>query len=315
MGYYLGFDVGGTKITSVLASGDGKIKKRVEVKTRKLKGVTDLISQISSIEKQFDDYEGVGVIFPSPISNKGVAKFAPNLIGWNEINIKKKLGEAFHKDVYVENDATAQAISVKLYDKGRKYKNFVYLVVGTGIGGGIFINNEIYRGGNGYAGELGHTVVLTNGPICGCGRRGCIESLASGRSLARRAAENSKEIRNSPFLSSIPLERLSAEDLFSGRKLGDPFCTLLVDETVYYLSVAISNYINEFDPEAIFLGGGLMKNDPTLISELKESVDNELGKYYRDVPIIKVADRTVDLAPVALSVYETSRKRRYRTKY
>ena len=307
-GYYLGFDVGGTKITSVLSSREGKIKKRVEVKTRKFKGVLDLIDQIYSTGKQFDDYDNIGVIFPAPISKKGVSLTAPNLIGWDRVNIKSKLSEVFHKDVFIENDATAQAISVKLFDKGRKYKNFVYLVVGTGIGGGIFVDNEVYRGGNGYAGELGHSVVLANGPICGCGRRGCIESLASGRALARRAIENSKEIRNSPFLSSIPLERLSAEDLFSGRKLGDPFCTLLVDETIYYLSVAISNFINEFDPEAIFLGGGLMKNDPTLISELKESVDHELGKYYRDVPVIKVADKTVELAPIALSIYESSKR-------
>ncbi len=307
-GYYLGFDVGGTKITSVLSSKEGKIKKRVEVKTRKFKGVLDLIDQIYSTGKQFDDYDNIGVIFPAPISKKGVSLTAPNLIGWDRVNIKNKLREVFHKDVFIENDATAQAISVKLFDKGRKYKNFVYLVVGTGIGGGIFVDNEVYRGGNGYAGELGHSVVLANGPICGCGRRGCIESLASGRALARRAIENSKEIRNSPFLSSIPLERLSAEDLFSGRKLGDPFSTLLVDETIYYLSVAISNFINEFDPEAIFLGGGLMKNDPTLISELKESIDHELGKYYRDVPVIKVADKTVELAPIALSIYESSKR-------
>jgi glucokinase len=305
-GNYLGFDVGGTKITAVLASREGKIKKRVEAKTRKLKGVSDLIGQIHSIGKQFDSYDDIGVIFPAPISKKGVSLFAPNLMGWGVVDLKQRLREAFNKEVYVENDATAQAISVKLFDRGKKYRNFVYLVVGTGIGGGIFVNDEIYRGGNGYAGELGHAVILTNGPVCGCGRRGCIEALASGRALVRRAAENSKEIRNSTFLSSIPLDRLSAEDIFSGKELGDPFCTLLVDETVYYLSVAISNFIDEFDPEAIFLGGGLMKNDPKLVSELKESVDHELGKYYRNVPIIKVSDRTIDLAPIALSIYESS---------
>ncbi|MGC8562863.1 MAG: ROK family protein [Thermoplasmata archaeon] len=307
---YLGFDFGGTKITAVLATSNGHIEKRVEAKTRKLRGVSDLIHQIHHIGQQFDDFDHIGVIFPAPLSKEGVSLFAPNLMGWGVVNLKAKLEEAFQHKVFVDNDATAQAISVKLFDRGKKYRNFIYLVVGTGIGGGIFINNEVYRGGNGYAGELGHAVILANGPVCGCGRRGCIESLASGRALARRAAENSREIRNSPFLSSIPLERLSAEDIFSGRRLGDPFCTLLIDETVYYLSVAISNYINEFDPEAIFLGGGLMKNDRSLIRELKESVDRELGKYYRDVPIMKVADKTVELAPVALAIYESSKTKK-----
>jgi len=303
---YLGLDFGGTKITAVLAKGNGDIEKRVEAKTRKLRGVSDLINQIHSIGQQFDDFDHIGVIFPAPLSAEGITLFAPNLMGWGSVDLKAKLEKAFQHEVFVDNDATAQAISVKLFDKGKKYRNFVYLVVGTGIGGGIFVNDEVYRGGKGYAGELGHAVILANGPVCGCGRRGCIESLASGRALARRAAENSREIRDSPFLSSIPLERLSAEDIFSGRRLGDPFCTLLIDETVYYLSVAISNYINEFDPEAIFLGGGLMKNDRSLIRELKESVDRELGKYYRDVPLIKVADKTVELAPVALAIYESS---------
>ncbi len=300
---YLGIDVGGTKITAVLASKKGRIKKRIEEKTRNLKGVSDLIDQIYSIGRRFDDFDQVGVIFPAPISEDGVALYAPNLRGWKGVNLRKRLGEAFGRRVYVDNDATAQAISVKIFGMGKKYRNFVYLVIGTGIGGGIVINDRIYRGHNGYAGELGHSVVLVNGPLCGCGRRGCIEALASGRAIVRRATENSREMRNSPFLASIPLERLTAEDIFSGRKLEDPFCTLLVDESIYYLSVAIANFINQFDPEAVFVGGGLMKNDSAIISELKESVDHELGNYYRNVPIFKVEDRIVELAPVALSIY------------
>ncbi|MEM0138361.1 MAG: ROK family protein [Thermoplasmatales archaeon] len=306
-GYFLGFDVGGTKIRAVLASDKGHIRKNIEVKTRKFKGASELIDQIVSLAGGFDEYQGVGVIFPAPISPDGITLYAPNLFGWKGVNIRKKLVDSFGRSVFIENDATAQAISVKVFGRGSHYRNFVYLAVGTGIGGGIFINNEIYRGSNGYAGELGHTVVLANGPVCGCGRRGCLEALASGRAITRRAIENSREMRASHFLSSIPVNRLSAEDVFSGRRLGDPFCMLLVDETVYYLSIAIANIINTFDPEAIFIAGGLIKNESSLVRELKESVDRELGNYYRDVPIIKVSDKTVSLAPVALAVYENKR--------
>lgn len=305
--FYLGFDVGGTKITAVLSTEKGQIKKRVEAKTRKFKGPSDLIEQIYSMSKEFDGYDEVSVIFPAPISTSGTTLSAPNLFSWENVNIKGKLKDAFHRNVFIENDATAQAISVKLFDKGRKFENFVYLVVGTGIGGGVFLNNGIYRGGKGYAGELGHSVILANGPICGCGRRGCLESLASGRALTRRAMENSREVRDSHFLSSIPLQRLTAEDIFSGKELGDPFCTLLVDETMYYLSVAIANFINAFDPEAIFMGGGMLKNDSSFVRDIKELVDHELGNYYRDVPVMKVADKTVELAPVALPIYESKK--------
>jgi len=172
---------------------------------------------------------------------------------------KKKLTEKFGREVYLDNDATAQAISVKIFDKGKSYSNFIYVVNGTGIGGGIFINNKIYRGHNGYAGELGHMVVLANGPVCGCERRGCIEALASGSAITRRVIENIKEVRNSTFLSSIPMNRLTTEDIFSGKKLGDPFSTLIIDEAVYYFSLFLSNIINIFDPEAIFLGGGVFQ--------------------------------------------------------
>jgi glucokinase len=305
---YLGFDIGGTKVTAILSDIKGKITERKEVKTRKFLGPDELIKQIVTLSGKFEYYNEVGVVFPAPISYDGITLNAPNLTGWSNVNIREGLNSAFGKEVHVENDATAQTISVKMFDQGRKYRNFIYLVVGTGIGGGIFINNQIYRGARGYAGELGHMVILTNGPVCGCGRRGCVESLASGRSMTRRAIENVRELRNSTFLSNIPPDRLVVEDIFSGKSLGDPFCSLLVDEEIYYLSVAIANYINIFDPEAIFLGGGVMKNDPDFVESLSESVKHELGNYYRNVPILKVEDKTIDLAPVALSIYETTGK-------
>lgn len=303
---YLGFDVGGTKITASLSTIKGQILERREVKTRKFLGPSELIKQIYGLSKSFDKFDEVGVVFPSPISDKGVTLSAPNLSGWNGVDIRNSLNKIFKRNVYVENDATAQAISVKMFDAGKRYRNFIYLVIGTGIGGGIFIDNKIYRGSRGYAGELGHMVVLTNGPVCGCGRRGCIESLASGKSIIRRAIENTKEIKSSRFLSAIPIDRLVVEDIFSGRRLGDPFCTFIVDEEIYFLSVAIASYIDIFDPEAIFLGGGIMKNDPHFIDSLRESTKHELATYYRNVPIFKIKDSTIDLAPIALSVYESN---------
>jgi glucokinase len=301
---YLGFDVGGTKVTGILSTDEGKVLDRKEVKTKKFLGPTALIDQIKSFSKEFDDFDEISLVFPAPISYSGVALTAPNLTGWNSVNIKKRLMDKFGKYVYVDNDATAQTISVKIFDKGKKYKNFAYLVIGTGIGGGLFLNDRIYRGANGYAGEIGHMVILANGPGCGCGRRGCIEALGSGRSITRRVIENVGEFRKSSFLSNIPPNRLVTEDVFSGRRLGDPFSTLVLDEEIYYLSIAVANIINILDPEAIFVGGGVMKNDPSFIKDLEEATKHELGNYTRKVPILKVMDRTIDLAPIALAIYE-----------
>ncbi len=301
---YLGFDVGGTKITGILSDSKGKILKRKQVKTRKFLGPDSLVDQIYGLSGQFDGYDEVSVIFPAPISLDGRVLSAPNLRGWRNVNLKRKLMEKFGREVYLDNDATAQAISVKIFDKGKRYSNFVYVVNGTGIGGGIFINNKIYRGVNGYAGELGHMVVLANGPVCGCGRRGCIEALASGSAITRRVLENIKEVRNSTFLSSIPMNRLTTEDVFSGKKLGDPFSTLIIDEAVYYFSLFLSNLINIFDPEAIFLGGGVFKNGDEFINDIKQASFHDMGIYQRKVPIYKINDKTIDLAPVALAIYE-----------
>jgi glucokinase len=301
---YLGFDVGGTKITGILSDSNGKIFKRKQVKTRKFLGPDALVDQIYTLSEQFDGYEEISVIFPAPISLDGRVLSAPNLRGWRNVNLKRKLTEKFGREVYLDNDATAQAISVKIFDKGKSYSNFIYVVNGTGIGGGVFINNKIYRGHNGYAGELGHMVVLANGPVCGCGRRGCIEALASGSAITRRVIENIKEVRNSTFLSSIPMNRLTTEDIFSGKKLGDPFSTLIIDEAVYYFSLFLSNIINIFDPEAIFLGGGVFKNGNEFINDIKQASFHDMGIYQRKVPIYKINDKTIDLAPVALAIYE-----------
>jgi len=301
---YLGFDVGGTKITGTLADGTGKIIKRKEVKTKKFLGPDALVSQINELSQQFGDYDDVSVIFPAPISREGIVLNAPNLTGWNSVNIKQKLNESFGKEVFIDNDATAQAISVKIFDKGKRYKDFIYIVIGTGIGGGIFLNDRIYRGSNGYAGEIGHMVILANGPGCGCGRRGCIEALGSGRAITRRVIENIGEVRKSTFLSSISPTRLVAEDVFSGKRLGDPFSTLIIDEEIYYLSIAVANLINIFDPAAIFFGGGVMKNDRTFLNDLEEATKHELANYYREVPMFKIKDETIDLAPIALAIYE-----------
>ncbi len=303
---YLGFDVGGTKITGTLADESGKILKRKQIKTKKFLGPHALVEQIYNLSKQFEEFDEVSVIFPAPISRDGRVLAAPNLRGWKNTNLKNLLKEKFKKNVFLDNDATAQAISVKIFDKGRKFKDFIYVVNGTGIGGGIFLNNRIYRGKNGYAGELGHTVVLANGPVCGCGRRGCIEALASGSAITRRVIENIREVRNSTFLSSIPINRLTTEDIFSGKRLGDPFSTLIIDEVVFYFSLFLSNLINAFDPEAIFLGGGVFKNDDEFLDDIREASFHDMGIYQRKVPIFKVNDKTIDLAPIALAIYEKS---------
>jgi Transcriptional regulator/sugar kinase len=163
----------------------------------------------------------------------------------------------FNASVYLQNDASACTIAEKLYGSAKNLPNFVYITLSTGIGGGIFIGNKLYTGNHGMAGELGHMVILPNGPICGCGRRGCLEAIASGKGMARRVIENISEVKNSTIFSDMNPADIDAKNIFAARRAGDMFAQLIVEETIYYLAVGIVNIINILDPQAIIIGGGL----------------------------------------------------------
>ncbi|WP_276968631.1 ROK family protein, partial [Metallibacterium scheffleri] len=129
---------------------------------------------------------------------------SPNLFGLSDFNIVKDVKKIFSLETLLENDATAGAISEKVFGKGKNMDNFIYISLSTGIGGGIFANGKLVRGNKGLAGEIGHCIILPDGPVCGCGRRGCIEALAGGKAIARKIMENRTMLHESKFFSSIP---------------------------------------------------------------------------------------------------------------
>jgi glucokinase len=161
----------------------------------------------------------------------------------------------------LENDANAGALAEWLFGAGVGRRHVVYMTMGTGIGGGLILDGRLYRGANGNAGEIGHMrVVDTGGPLCGCGKRGCLEAFCSGPSIARRTREALNNAPTSSWAQQMhetlhgDLDQVTAEHLFAAAREGDPLALHLVDETAHYMGVALANVIQAINPDVIVLG-------------------------------------------------------------
>ncbi len=309
--YILGYDVGGTKISAVIGDSNGKIIDTLRKRTLKEYGKEALTNQLIVMggelikRNSIDKIDRVGIIFAGPVnSKKGIIVSSPNIIGLRNYNIVDGLKEYFKVPVYLENDASAATMAEKVFGNAKKFENFVYITLSTGIGGGIFMNNKLYKGSHGMAGEIGHMVIMPNGPLCGCGRRGCFEAISGGRGIAGRVVENISAIRNSTVFSKMRPVDIDARAIFNAKRNGDMFAQLIVEETIYYLAVGIVNVINILDPGAIVIGGGISKEGDDLFTPLKLAVKEEMKSMKRNVKILKAIDNNGDLGAIAITMGE-----------
>lgn len=308
--YILGFDVGGTKISAVLGNDTGKILGSVRKPTVKHLGRKKLAEDLIRMGHTLLDKYGmkkpdnIGVIFAGLVdSERGIVLTSPNVLGLKNLPVKKILEDEFGAETFLENDATAATIAERVFGEGKKHDNFVYLTLSTGIGGGAFLNGKLYRGAHGMAGEMGHMVVMSNGPVCGCGRRGCLEAIASGRGIARRVAENVTAVKESELYSKIRPSDIDARKVFEFKKKGDMFSQLIIEETIYYLAVGLVNIIDIFDPEAVIIGGGIANAGEELFRPLRAAVQEEFKSMKRPLKIIRGLRNGHDLSTIALPIY------------
>lgn len=306
----LGFDVGGTKISAVVGNEDGRILSQVRKPTIRHLGKNRLTEQLKEMGTEALQKAGVekpdmiGIIFAGLVdSGKGSVISSPNILGLNNFPIAKPLEDFFDAPATLENDATAATIAESLFGAGRGVDNFVYMTLSTGIGGGAFINGKLYRGSHGLAGEIGHMVIMSNGPTCGCGRRGCIEAIAGGRSMARRVSENVTAVNDSEIFSSMPPNEIDAAKVFKARSEGDMFAQLIIEETIYYLAVGIVNIISILDPELIIVGGGISKAGKDLFIPLNAAIKEEFKSMKRPFRLVRGLQNGSDLAAISVPIY------------
>ena len=264
----LGIDLGGTKILTAVVNTQGEMLSRDHSITPAREGQQAVVRSIfESVGRVLDqahiataDLVAIGLGAPG-LSNPetGILFTSPNLPGWKDVPLRDIIEKELGKKVFLINDANAAAVGELYFGAGRGARNFIYITVSTGIGGGIIIDGKIYTGSVGMAGELGHMVIDDEGPLCNCGNRGCWETLASGTALAREARHKIKDGVASSILQLAggDLEKINAEAIHKAARTGDNLATELIAKTAYYLGVGLANLINIFNPEVIVIGGGV----------------------------------------------------------
>jgi glucokinase len=320
--HVLGVDVGGTKLATVLATRSGKILHKVRLPTEAARGaafgVARLISMLhQNLEESGTDPQdiiGIGVACGSPMdAERGVILGPPNLQSWNPVPIVEILETEFGLYTQLENDANAGALAEWLFGAGRDKRNVIYMTMGTGIGGGLILDGRLYRGTNGNAGEVGHMrVVREGGPLCGCGKRGCLEAFCSGPAIARRTKEALRQrSRSDSAIVSLAgsLEAVTAEHLFAAARQGDKLALDLVDETAHYMGVGLANIIQALNPEVIVLGTIATEQGDFFLDRVRRVVREETWPQMSQVCEIlpsPLGERVGDYGAISIVLYAAS---------
>lgn len=281
---YLGaVDLGGSKILSVIAESDGGRLAEDRRSTSAEEGPEVVLGRIGvSLETalakaglQQSDLSAVGVCSPGPCDiDAGMIGWGPNLPGWRDVPICRYLEERLGVPTRLENDGNAAALGEHVYGAGRGCRHLIYITVSTGIGGGLIIDGRLYRGATGVAGELGHMTIDPDGPLCGCGNRGCLEALASGTAIAARGEELVAQ-GGSALLARLAEEQggLTAEAVAQAADQGDIACQGIIRRAGYYLGIGLASYLNIFNPELIIVGGGLAKAGDLLLGPARAEME------------------------------------------
>ena len=321
--HVVGIDIGGTKLATVVADSTGHILSKVRKPTLAEKGpeyARQLLFEMvrESVEQaglQQASISAIGVSCGGPLDTKtGVVYSPPNLPGWDALPLKAQLESEFQIPVTIENDANASALAEYRFGGGRGYNAVLYMTMSTGIGGGIVINGQIYRGANDSAGEVGHQILLPDGPRCGCGKRGCLEALCSGPAIARRtqaairtrlADDNGSAVKALVNLAGGHIEDVKSEHVLTAAQSGDVLALQLVEETAYYMGWGIANLVNILNPDIVLLGTIAIAAGDLLLNPIRKTVS--AFAMTRPAEAVKIApaqlgDALGDLAAIALVV-------------
>lgn len=311
----LGIDIGGTKSAAVLGGAQGDILARAEMPTQSQDGPWVILDRLVAMAKDLlssseiapDALAGVGISCGGPLDTKsGLVYDPPNLPGWTAIPVRRRFEEAFPGvNVVLENDANATALAEWHWGAGRGVRNLVFMTMGTGIGGGLILDGRLYRGTNDLAGEVGHQVILRDGPLCGCGKRGCLEALASGPAIARLAQESLLYGRGKRLveIAGGKPSLITARHVVEAAKAGDAFSRTILAEVGGYMGIGLANLIQILNPERIVIGTIAVHAGELILDPIRRTVEEYAWERARSVcQIVPAAlgDRAQDLAAIAL---------------
>ena len=254
-------------------------------------GVYDRVVQaIESVWKN-GEVSAIGIASPGPLDpHNGTILATPNIPEWHNFPLAPYLSKHFKVPVHLDNDANLAGLAEWKYGAGKGHHNLVYLTISTGVGGGVISHDHLLQGFHGMGGELGHMIIDPNGPPCGCGKNGHVESFSSGPAIARYASE---QIRAGRFTeSSLPAQgQLTAAQVADAARAGDALAISAFARAGYYLGIAVANYLAIFDPSIVVFGGGVSQVGDLLFKPFEESLKQHTfhPHYLDDLVITKAA--------------------------
>ena len=296
--YVVGMDIGGTNTVFGIVDQRGNVLATDSIKTQAYAKIEDyvdavceklipLIESMGGVEK----IKGMGVGAPNGNYYNGTIEFAPNLPWKGVIPLAALFEEKVGVPTALTNDANAAAIGEMTYGAARGMKDFIMITLGTGVGSGIVINGQLVYGHDGFAGELGHVVVRReNGRLCGCGRKGCLETYCSATGVARTAREFLVARPEPSLLREIPAEEIVSKDVYDAAVKGDKLAQDIFEFTGRILGEALADFIAFSSPEAIVLFGGLAKSGDYIMKPIKKALDENILKIFEGKTKLLVSD-------------------------
>ncbi len=289
----IGIDVGGTNIRMGAVSPEGRILKKIQYPTDLSQSPTEMMKEVASrLNCLIEENAGgirpairIGIGIPGPLDLKrGILIAPPNLRALHQFPIREFFGKNIPFPFILENDANAYTLGEGWVGAAKGALHYCVITLGTGVGGGVVIEGKILRGKDGFGGEVGHMVINPEGPLCGCGGRGCLEVYASGQGIQRMALEAmEKEGKKSlRFLDIKDREELTSEDVYRAAERGDELARGVFRRMGRYLGLGLVNLTNLFNPEKIVIGGKVSGAWDYFIQDAEEVLRKQAMKGQRE---------------------------------
>jgi glucokinase len=304
--YVVGMDIGGTNTVFGVVDSRGNVLATDSIKTQSYRTIDEYVDAIASklvpLINQFggvDKIKGMGVGAPNGNYYSGTIEYAPNLPWKGIIPLAQMFEERIGVPTALTNDANAAAIGEMTYGAARGMKDFIMITLGTGVGSGIVVNGQLVYGHDGFAGELGHVIMRREGGrLCGCGRKGCLETYCSATGVARTAREFLIARSEPSLLRNIPAEEIQSKDVYDAAVKGDKLAQDIFEFTGNILGEALADFVAFSSPEAIVLFGGLAKSGDYIMKPIQKSLDENVlpifkGKAKLLISELKDADAAV----------------------
>ena len=285
--YVVGMDIGGTNTVFGVVDSRGNVLASDSIKTQEHEEIDEYVDAVCKklipLLQQFggaEKFKGMGVGAPNGNYYKGTIEFAPNLPWKGVIPLAAMFEDKLGIPTALTNDANAAAIGEMTYGAARGLRDFIMITLGTGVGSGIVVNGQLVYGHDGFAGELGHVVVERDGRLCGCGRKGCLETYCSATGVARTAREFLVARSEPSLLREIPAEEIVSKDVYDAAIKGDKLALEIFEYTGTILGRALADFIAFSSPEAIILFGGLAKSGDLIMKPIQTAMDENVLKIY-----------------------------------